>query len=313
MILCVCPNPSIDKLIFINTFKKGTTNRAFEERSYPGGKGVHVAMGIKELGEEVAILAFWGGATGEWIKKQCEEKGISCYGPTLKEWTRTCLTIKTGDEFDETEILGTGPKIDRIHYETFLTDFEKLLPSVSVVCMSGSWPKNSENFNFSDLISIADKLKINSIVDCSGASLTQALAKNPFGVHINHNEGYEIYKTHDPLALFSKMGQHSKLIAVTQGDKGLFLSDGKNVVHALSKVDTVISTVGCGDSLMAGLAVAHVKGYDLEETAILAASCGAANCVREDLGMFFKKDVALLQQQCTVRLMSKNGHIGKKV
>ncbi|MFD2101503.1 1-phosphofructokinase family hexose kinase [Flagellimonas iocasae] len=313
MILCVCPNPSIDKLVFIRTFKRGATNRVFEEKSYPGGKGVHVAMGIKEMGEEVALLAFWGGASGKWIKEQCEEKGIACYGPTLDEWTRTCLTIKTYDEFDETEILGAGPKIDSTSYKTFVDDYKKLLKSASLVSMSGSWPMNDENYNFSNLISIAEEHEKKSIIDCSGASLTNALVKNPFGIHINHNEGYEIYNTHDPFALFSKLGEHSKLIAVTLGAKGLYLSDGEKIVHALSKVDTVISTVGCGDSLMAGLAVAHVKGHNLEDTAKLAASCGAANCVREDLGMFYKKDVELLENKCTVRLLDKNEQVEKKV
>ena len=300
MILCVCPNPAIDKLVFTKTFFKGATNRLFNEKPYPGGKGVHVALGVKELGEEVSLLGFWGGSTGHWIKQQCEAQGISSYGPTLDEWSRTCLTLKTNDEYDETEILGTGPKIDTIHYRQFLRDFERLLGQASLVCMSGSWPSNEHGFNFSELIEIARRSKIKSIIDCSGASFSHALAKNPFGVHVNHHEAFEIYSTYHLGTLFSNLEKHSNLVALTCGEKGLYLSDGKKIVHALSKVNHVLSTVGCGDSLLAGLAVAHVRRYNLIETASLAASCGAANCIREDLGMFFKEDVEKLLSECVV-------------
>ncbi len=49
MILCVCPNPAIDKFIYLDDFKEGSVNRINQELSYPGGKGVHVALGVREM------------------------------------------------------------------------------------------------------------------------------------------------------------------------------------------------------------------------------------------------------------------------
>ena len=119
MILCVCPNPAIDKFIIIDNFEKGIVNRVREERSFPGGKGIHVALGIKELGEDVALLAFWGGSTGQWIKQECESIGVKCYGPEVDGYTRTCFTIKSNNDFNETEILGDGPIISEKDYSAF--------------------------------------------------------------------------------------------------------------------------------------------------------------------------------------------------
>lgn len=306
MILCVCPNPAIDKFIRITSFQKGEVNRVSEESSFPGGKGIHVALGIKELGEEVAILAFWGGSTGQWIKQECEAKGIACFGPEVTDWTRTCLTIKTNDDFNETEILGTGPIINASEYANFLKQYEQLLKNCDMVSMSGSWPKNTIGANYSSLIEKASQLNIHSFVDCSGNVLLQALDKTPFAVHINQYEGYDIFNTADPIHISQKLNMNCKLSAITCGNKGLYLSDGKDIVHALSKVNEVISAVGSGDSLMAGLIVAQKRGYNLVETAKLAAASGAANCIREDLGMFYKKDVERLFEECEVNVKELN-------
>lgn len=304
MILCVCPNPAIDKFILVDDFGQGKVNRATKELSFPGGKGIHVALGIKELGEKVAILAFWGGPTGKWVKTQCEAKGIACYGPEVNDWTRTCLTIKTKNNFSETEILGTGPVINRSEYSSFLREYAQLLNKVDLVSMSGSWPKNLFGANYSEFIEKASLLKIKSYIDCSGHVLLSALEQKPHAVHINHHEGYDIYTSNNPEDIFSKMKNQCKMAALTYGDKGLYLySDGK-MVHALSKVNDVISTVGCGDSLMAGLLVAEKRNYNLLETAKLAAASGAANCIREELGMFYSSDVEQLQDCCKIEVMT---------
>lgn len=306
MILCVCPNPAIDKFIHIDDFKIGKVNRMSKEFSYPGGKGVHVALGIRELGEEVSLLSFWGGTTGKWIKQECEARGIICYGPEVEDCSRTCLTIKSENNFNETEILGIGPMIGEMEYASFFKDYEKLIKKSNLVSMSGSWPKNSVDASYSSFIEKASQLAIKSFIDCSGDLLTDALEKYPFVVHINQHEGYDICRSRNPIDISHKLSKHCDIAAITYGDNGLYLYDGKEQVHALSKVKNVISAVGSGDSLMAGLIVAHIRNYNLVETAKLAAACGAANCIRQDLGMFYKKDVEYLFDNCDVSIKHLN-------
>lgn len=301
MILCVCPNPAIDKYIEFDNFQIGKVNKVNREIPYPGGKGVHVALGITELGEDAAILAFWGGSSGKWIKEECEAKGIKCYGPEVDALSRTCITLKTKDKFNETEILGAGPFITHSEYATFMDDYVQLLCNSDIVSMSGSWPKSNFDLDYSFFIEKAAQQDVISFVDCSGTSLLKSLEKRPFAVHINHREGFDVYNTNDPIKIAHKVGENCKLAAITDGEKGLYLYDGKEAVHALCKIDNVISAVGSGDSLMAGLIVAKNRKYNLIETAKLAAASGAANCIREDLGMFYKKDVDMLVERCKIK------------
>ncbi len=306
MILCVCPNPAVDKFVYLDDLKAGKSNRINQELSYPGGKGIHVALGIKELGEEVSILAFWGGATGQWIRQECEARGITCYGPEVADLTRTCLTIKSNNEFNETELLGRGPQIGPLEYAAFLKDYKSLLKRSNIISMSGSWPQNSVGASYSPFIEMAAAVGIKSFIDCSGNLLKDALTKRPFAVHSNEHEVRELYGCADPIAMSLKLGGNCNLAAVTFGERGLYLYDGKKMVHALCEVENVISAVGSGDSLTAGLIVAHKKKYGLVETAKLAAAAGAANCIRTALGMFYKKDVEQLLQNCEINVQHLN-------
>jgi tagatose 6-phosphate kinase len=56
----------------------------------------------------------------------------------------------------------------------------------------------------------------------------------------------------------------------------------------------VRSAVGSGDCLTAGLAVAHDRGHDWRQALRLGVACGAANCLRPELGMIHRADVERL-------------------
>jgi tagatose 6-phosphate kinase len=62
-----------------------------------------------------------------------------------------------------------------------------------------------------------------------------------------------------------------------------------------------ISTVGCGDTTLAGLALAALRGASGEEAIRLAAACGAANCLAFAPGRIERSKVLELLPQIEVR------------
>lgn len=306
MVLCVCPNPSIDKYVWVEGFIKGKANRSIREQFFPGGKGVHVAMGLIELGIEVELLGFWAGASGNWVKAACESMGITCHGPEITGDTRTCLTLKSNDEYNETEVLGVGPLVQPDDLKRFNEIYDQLLQKADIISCSGSWPPCTTEASYDLLVSKANELDKVIMVDCAGNTLIKTLKKKPFAVHMNRFEGFDIFKTLNPLEIVEKVGLSCSWAAITCGAEGLYLSDGRTMIHALSKVEHVISTVGCGDSLMSGLIAGYAHGLDLIDTARIAAACGAANCIREELGMFHKRDMELLRESCDINILNVN-------
>ena len=63
-------NPSLDYIIFVDSFEYGSLNRAREEYIVPGGKGINVSIVLKNLGKETKAFAFTAGETGNTLKEK---------------------------------------------------------------------------------------------------------------------------------------------------------------------------------------------------------------------------------------------------
>ncbi len=300
MILSVCPNPSVDTYVHFSSFTPQEVNRATQEQPFPGGKGTHVALGIKELGEEVTLLGFWAGPSGQWIKHRLEEKGIRCVGPEVEGWTRTCYTFKTGDDFNDTEILGLGPVVSKNDLNTFYELYSKELERSDITVMSGSWPQGAPSDSYAILIDLANKKKIPVVLDATGDLLANAIQKHPSAIHLNKSEAAVYTNKQNIMGILMDLAKILKVAAVTDGKNGLFYLSNKNILHGNVVIDKVVSAVGSGDALTAGLTVAMLRNYNNEDTVKLSVACGAANCLRHELGMFYKKDVERLLNKVVV-------------
>ena len=299
-ILVVCPNPAVDIYAYIETFGMGIPNRITEEKRYPGGKGLHVGMALTELDFQVTIAGFWGGETGQWIKKSCNQyyPSIQFIGPELEEWTRSCYTFKSNDTFDDTEILGTGPSITNQDFNALLFSIESILADVDYVALSGSWPKGAPQDGNATIIESCKQVNKPTMLDCTGAQLSNALKVGPTAVHLNRKEITDFYGCEFDEAK-SRILASCEIAAITDGSKGLSLLTKDQEYHSLAKIDHVISTIGSGDCLTAGVVAGLTQSLDLQSVANLGAACGAANCLREDLGVLYKKDVLMLSEKLT--------------
>lgn len=304
MILSLCPNPSIDTYAWLNNFNQGKVNRIEKQKEYPGGKGTHVALALAELGSESKLMGLWAGNAGEWIKNACEQKNVTITGMELPGNNRKCYTFRSSNpDFDNSELLETGPEMDRQYWKDFKKIFTREIKKASLICMSGSWPKNTPPWAYRQLIEIANNQNINVLLDCSGSQLTEALKIGFFGLHINEEEAYNLCGSTDFDVLLQTLNGKVNLVAMTRGRKGLMMAYKGKITIANVEIDNIISTVGSGDCLTAGIALALEENMIHEDIASYGVACGAANCLNEDLGILKKQDVEKLLSmvQCKIR------------
>lgn len=296
MILTVCPNPSIDTYAWLKIFINGKANRITKMQEYPGGKGIHVAMALKELKNSVALIGNWAGTNGEWIKNRPELAGIDIFGTQLLGGNRKCYTFRSSLEksFDNTELLEPGPKMTEEDWNLFLTEFRAALKGCSLVCLSGSWPKGAPEDAYFQLLQICEKEGKKAILDCSGVQLKNALKGKFYGLHINEHEANTNFGTENHFEIKNHLKNKVSVLAITKGKEGLFLYLDDQYIHANVVVKDVMSTVGSGDCLTAGIAYAIAEGFPFEKIAAYGVACGAANCMNEDLGMLRLEDVNTL-------------------
>lgn len=301
MLLAVCPNPSVDTFLWVNSLDPGKVHRAIREKIYPGGKGIHVALAAAELGEKVTLLGFWGGETGRWIKNECEKNLIHCVGPELIAWSRSCYTFKSGGKLDDTEVLGTGPEISTQLLEEFIDIFNAYIKRADAVTLSGSWPRGTPGNGYARMVRLAKRSGRPVFLDATGEPFMEGLKEKPYAIHLNYAESREITGLTDIGEIIRYFRDYCHLVAITAGKDGLYLSVNKEVFHGHLNLDQpVYSAVGSGDCLTAGLAIATMNHMETEETVKIGVACGGANCLREDLGMLYRKDVEKLREKVTI-------------
>jgi 1-phosphofructokinase family hexose kinase len=301
MILAVCPNPSVDTRVTLSHVTPGGVHRAIKEEHFPGGKGVHVAMAARELDCDVQLLGFWAGPTGDWLQQQCNRLDIPCHGPRVQGWTRSCLTLQAPPPYNESELLGVGPTINSQNIADFSAEFVRLLSTAQIVTLSGSWSNGAPNTSYADLVALAAQHHKPVILDCTGPMFDTAFAHRPFAVHLNATEAAAFLGIDEPIESARKLSDRCELAVVTQGAQGAYFASNGQLLHAVCRIESQFSAVGSGDCLVAGLAVAHLQKLPLDQTAAIACACGAANCLRSELGMLYNRDVQRLVPQVQVR------------
>lgn len=296
MILTVCPNPSIDTFAWLQMFKNGEANRITRMEEFPGGKGIHVAMALKELKGEVSLIGNWAGTNGEWIRNSPKLVNIDISGIQLVGNNRKCYTFRSDLDktFNNSELLEPGPEMTSEDWDLFLVQFGIALKGCTIVCLSGSWPKGAPEDAYWQLLQICERDGKKAILDCSGIQLKNALKANFFGLHINEHEAISNFGTDNHLEIKNHLKGKVSMLAITKGKEGLFLHLKESFVHANVVVNEVKSTVGSGDCLTAGIAYAISKELSFNQIAAYGVACGAANCINEDLGMLRLEDVIKL-------------------
>jgi 1-phosphofructokinase len=313
MFICVSPNPAIDKRITVSSFTAGQVIRARATQSFPGGKSTHVAMVLRTLGEAPKWIGLCGGATGAELKDGLSALSIEVHPCLMSRQTRTNLEI-IEDSGTVTEILEPGSAPASHELAAFESACKNLFAQGGEragVIFSGSLPGGVTLELYACLIAHARQFGCRTFLDAGGEPLRLALAAGPDFVKPNRAEAAELLATPiDSLSAAARAVRRliflgARSAALSLGVDGLLYCPAadKPVLFAPPLSLPVRSTVGCGDSSLAGFARALVQGASAEDTLRLAASCAAANCLADSPGAARLLDIQGFQSQIRVQTL----------
>jgi 1-phosphofructokinase family hexose kinase len=301
-LLCVSLNPAIDRRITVAQFRVGEVNRASSVDPAAGGKAAHVAFAATALGAEVRWLAFLGAPDGEACRAGIEARGVIPVVVPIAARTRTNLEIIDESSGKITEVLEPGPVIHEEELVDFARHFTVELRSAPTVILSGSLPKNVPDLFYAKLVKTAKDAGCRVFLDASGEPLTQALSASPDVIKPNREESGAILKrkigtVEDAVAAAQELrARGPKTVILSLGAEGAVVVDADHALLGIPPPIDAISTVGSGDSFLAGWAVgAAFGGPSVAETLRLAIACGTANCRAESPGVLSRKLVKDLQ------------------
>ncbi|MCQ2456654.1 MAG: 1-phosphofructokinase [Clostridia bacterium] len=280
MIYTITFNPAIDYVIHAENVVFGKTNRSSSEEIFFGGKGINVSRVLHNFGVPSTALGFAAGFTGRALEEDLASDGIASELIFLKNGN-TRINVKLSG-ITETEINAAGPEITESDVEKLIEKLSVLTPADTVV-LSGSAPKNIGKAAYRKVAETVKSMGARLVVDAEGDLLTSVFDAGPYLVKPNRAElegiaGRELLSDDDVVRAAEELtvwGVQNVLVSLG-GDGAILVSRDGEVRKCAAKRGEVVSTVGSGDSMVAGfLAGEALDGYDPLALAVAAGSATA--------------------------------------
>ncbi len=296
MISTVTLNPALDKTIVVKDMTLGGLNRVEEALKSAGGKGINVSKALKALETETMALGIIAGDTGRWIKEYMSLNNIPHDFVFGDGETRTNLKIFDQSTETITEFNEWGNRVDQESIQEIFHKVKSYAEQSEFVVLSGSVPKGCTDEIYRELISFL-KSSVKSVLDCDGVLFAKGIEAVPSIVKPNLYELGKLFnKTikdeQEVLACGRTLLEDGiEKVLVSMGAEGSILITKPACYKALPLKVDVKSTVGAGDSMVAGFLHALAEGMNDLEALGFAAACGTAAVMTAGTEMFARLDV----------------------
>lgn len=299
MIYTVTLNPALDYHMYIDNLQLGEVSRAQSVSLNYGGKGINVSALLTRLGIPNLALGFAAGITGRIFLKSLIRQQIQNDFILLKEGTtRVNVKLHTSDQ-ETSELNAPGPRIPASAADEFLHSFRRLTADDMLV-LSGNLPISLPESFYQTIMDTCPS-GVLTAVDAEGTCLRLSLSRRPFVIKPNRREvenlvGYSC-ATQDNLlrAAIYLQAQGARNVLISLGSQGAFLLDETGQTHFQhAPQGTVIHTVGCGDSLLAGFLARWIERKDYADALAFGVACGSATAFsphlaeRDDIWNIYK-------------------------
>ena len=284
MIYTLTISPSIDFINIVDKFELDKINRTNKSTFLIGGKGINVSLVLKELNVESTVLGFYSDFTGQYLKKELDNKNIKNDLIEAKGYTRVNVKVYSDCE----TALNTDSLIIEQNHIDKLKAKLNALNEKDILIISGSISSGLKDDLYEQLIKDLKNVKV--VIDCTKELLLKTLKYNPYLIKPNREELEEIFKIHvrdkdtaiDCAKILRKKGAQNVIVSLDK--EGAILVDNNNNSYYLKSVDIKkVSSVGAGDSLVAGFICGIEKKLPIKEAFILGVACGNATAASKTL------------------------------
>ncbi|MCM3767677.1 1-phosphofructokinase [Neobacillus niacini] len=291
MIYTVTLNPSLDYIVELDQVKVGELNRTKHETKLPGGKGINVSQVLKRLDVDSLALGFIGGFTGDYVKSFLKELKIDTDFVRVAEDTRINVKLKADSE---TEVNAKGPAITEDNFEALKAKIRALTDEDTLV-LAGSIPSSMPKSTYEELAEICDENETKFVVDAEGELLKRVLPLKPFLIKPNHHELGDLFgvviNTCEEAIPYGKelVKQGAQNVIVSLAGNGAVLINKDAAYMATVPKGEVKSSVGAGDSMVAGFIATYQNTNSIEEAFRFSVATGSATafsiglCTREQI------------------------------
>ncbi|MGU9855775.1 1-phosphofructokinase [Pseudomonas sp. LF245] len=302
-ILTLTLNPALDLTVRLARLEPGEVNRSDNVLTHAAGKGVNVAQVLADLGHLVSVGGFLGEANPQAFKALIARRGFGDAFIRVAGETRSNIKIAEQDG-RITDINAPGPFVDERAQKDLLKMVEIIGPEFDAVVVAGSLPRGVSPQWFQGLLETLKNLGLKVALDTSGEALRAGLQAGPWLVKPNTEELAEaLGNAPDAISQLHRLGVEH--VVVSDGAAGVNWYRPDSALHATPPKVTVASTVGAGDSLLAGMLHGLLSGDTPEQTLRRATAIAAMAVTQIGFGISDDAQLARLESGVDVRTLTE--------
>ena len=271
-----------------------------------GGKGVNVSRALTYNGVDNTAIVVLGCDNCADFKAALESDKMTYIGIEKCGRIRENITIHE-EGADETRISFSGFSLDN----GVLSEVEALIPADAdtVVTFTGSVPKGVDMHEIKKFLARLKKAGVKVVVDSRSFTLDDLIEVAPWLIKPNSEEietysGKEVNSFVDCLDFAKNLCAGGiENVMISLGEKGAILVTADGAVGAVPPAINALSTIGAGDSTIAGFIAAYTEGKSAAETLRTAVSYGSAACMLEGTTPPTKENVAEIYKDVKIEIL----------
>lgn len=305
MIYTITLNPILDRIVEVEELIYDDVNMVVEEKKYPGGKGIDVSRVIKELGGQSIAMGFVGGYNGLEVVGRLVNEGILCDFKKIHNETRAQITILQRKKKLQTLLSTLCPAISQIEVDEFFRKVQEI-PTNSYVVISGNIPQGMSDSFYAQLITTLKERDIKVILDADEEALKRGAETGPYLIKPNIHEFGRLVETNvseaeDIFEYVKPYEDKIKYIVVSMGAKGVVGISKEGNYHVIPPKINVRSSVGAGDSLVAGIIFALSENIPFEDALALGVACGTASALNPGNDLCKLNDIDMIKKEVRIK------------
>ena len=303
-ILTLTLNPALDLSIATDKVRDTHKLRCSAVQLHPGGGGVNVARVLQRLGSDCLALYLAGGLNGQQLQRLLAEEQVRGHCIAIADETRENFTVHELSSGLDFRFVLPGPLVAPAEWQKCLDCVSALEKFPAYLVLSGSLPPGVPDDFYVRLTRLAKARGSRVVLDSSGPALAAALDEGVYLVKPSLRELHDLTgrtlgtetQWREAARQMIQQGQ-AQIVALSLGDEGALLVTADQALRARSLPVTVKSTIGAGDSFVAGLVWALSRGAGLEEVFRYGMACGAAAVLSAGTALCQAADVEQLYSQ----------------
>lgn len=301
-------NPAIDLTYQITVLKHEHKSRATKTRLDPGGTGINVGRALAKLNNNSSTCSVIAGKMGEFLELMLKNELSNLYTLQVEGETRINTTVLQRTPQHQYEINAAGPTLTADQLNKISQQFLKCCGQ-GIGILTGSLPPGIDDDTYSDINLKLINQGARAIIDAPVSVLKKTLSSKPFLIKPNLDELQTLTNksltTLEQIAVEARriVQQGTTYVCVSLGEQGALLSGPDNSYYCPPPAITINSTVGAGDSMVAGLAHVFAQNNSPEQALKFAVACGAGTAMQPGTQLFLAEQIDSLSKNISVKIL----------